>query len=70
MHDVNMCNKQYFYFFKKIHNCKNQLVQLWWINLYSHNINKSQSMIISMIGLVVVYDIIWLPNGIAYNEKM
>jgi hypothetical protein len=37
MHDANMCIKQYF-FFNFFNNFKFQLVQLWWINSYSHNI--------------------------------
>jgi hypothetical protein len=70
MHDANMLIKFNKIFFNFFNSCKIQQVQLWWINSYSHNTNKSQFMTTSMIGLVVVLDIIWLYDCIAYDKKV
>jgi hypothetical protein len=54
MHDANMCIKPFFFSFKFLNSYKIQLMQWWWINSYSNNINKPQSMITSMIRLIII----------------
>jgi hypothetical protein len=47
--NTNKCIKKKI-FFKLFNSCKIQLVEWWWINSYSHNTNKPQSMPTSMIS--------------------